>query len=50
MELALCLRVVTELCSTGAGGSNRKDDNCSQGQTKPQRHVLVGVLQAGGME
>lgn len=50
MELALCLKVVTELHDTGAGGSSRKDDDCSQGQTKPQRHVLAGVWQAGGME
>lgn len=41
MELALCLKMITELYNT----SGRKDDNCSQGQSKPQSYVLAAVLQ-----
>lgn len=50
MELALCLKVVTELYHTGARSSSRKDDNRSQGQTTTQKHALAGILQVGGTE
>lgn len=42
MELASCLKTITELWST----SSRKDDDKSQGQSKPQRHVLAGGWRA----
>lgn len=42
MELASCLKMIRELWST----SSRKDDDKSQGQSKPQRHVLAGGWRA----
>lgn len=50
MELASCLKTITELWSTSVGGSSKKDDDKSQGQSKPLRHIVAGVWRAGRME
>lgn len=42
--------MVTQSYNAGAGGSSREDDGSSRGHTKPQRHALAAVLQAGRTE